>query len=198
GSPRRCAGTWEGERMTTTRPPARPRPGDPPPEPSGEGRGATAVVRVRHIFKAETPEYFLLLGTTVFMVVFGLVMVLSSSSIESWVSNQDFFARAGRQALLAAVGIPIMLIASHAPTVFWKKWAWLAILVAMALQSMVIVIGFGNDSYNNNWLPIAGFQIQPSEFIKIGLVIWLALIVTRKVTTINEWRSNDWTQYALP
>ncbi|HLU63637.1 MAG TPA: putative lipid II flippase FtsW [Protaetiibacter sp.] len=184
--------------MTTTRPPARPRPGDPPPEPSGEGRGATAVVRVRHIFKAETPEYFLLLGTTVFLVVFGLVMVLSSSSIESWVSDQDFFARASRQAVLAVVGIPLMLIASRAPMVFWKKWALLAVLVAIGLQSIVIVIGFGDGSYNNNWLTIAGFSLQPSEFIKLGFVIWLALVVTRKVEVINNWRQSEWTQYALP
>src|SRR5690606_7943550 len=105
-SPRRCGGTWEGERMTTTRPPTRP-------DASGsERRGPIAVVAVRRIFAAETPEYFLLLGTTLFLVVFGLVMVLSSSSIESWVSDRDFFARTSRQAILAAIGVPLMLIAA--------------------------------------------------------------------------------------
>lgn len=184
--------------MTTTRPPAHPHPEDLTPEPSGERRAATAVVRVRNIFKAETPEYFLLLSTTMFLVLFGLVMVLSSSSIESWVSDQDFFARAGRQAVLAVVGIPLMLIASRAPMVFWKKWALPAMIVAIALQTIVIVIGIGSDQYNNNWLTIAGFSLQPSEFIKLGFVMWLALIVTRKVAAINDWRNGDWTQYALP
>jgi cell division protein FtsW len=157
-------------------------------------------VRVRRIFASETPEYFLLLGTTLFLVVFGLVMVLSSSSIESWVSDQDFFARTSRQAILAALGVPLMLIASRAPMVFWKRWAWHAILGALVLQALVIAIGFadGSESYNNNWLTIAGFTFQPSEFIKLGFVIWLALIVTRKAPVINEWRSNDWKQYALP
>jgi cell division protein FtsW len=155
---------------------------------------------VRRIFAAETPEYFLLLGTTLFLVVFGLVMVLSSSSIESWVSDQDFFARTSRQAILAAIGVPLMLIASRAPMVFWKRWAWHAILGALALQVLVIVIGFanGSESYNNNWLTVAGFTFQPSEFIKLAFVIWLALIVTRKAPVINEWRSSDWKQYALP
>ncbi len=193
--------------MTSTRPPARPRPGEiPPPEPSGAGasgserRSSVAVVAVRRIFAAETPEYFLLLGTTLFLVVFGLVMVLSSSSIESWVSDQDFFARTSRQAILAAIGVPLMLIAARAPMVFWKRWAWHAVIGALILQSLVIIIGLanGSESYNNNWLTVAGFTFQPSEFIKLGFVMWLALIVTRKVTAINEWRSGDWTQYALP
>jgi cell division protein FtsW len=158
------------------------------------------VVAVRRIFAAETPEYFLLLGTTLFLVVFGLVMVLSSSSIESWVSDQDFFARTSRQAILAAIGVPLMLIAARAPMVFWKRWAWHAVIGALILQCLVIIIGLahGSDSYNNNWLTLAGFTFQPSEFIKLGFVMWLALIVTRKVTAINEWRSGDWTQYALP
>ncbi len=179
--------------MTTTRPPA-PHPGaTPPPEPR---RGPAAVVAVRRIFAAETPEYFLLLGTTLFLVVFGLVMVLSSSSIESWVSDGDFFARASRQAILAAIGVPLMLIAARAPAVFWRRWAWHAIIGALALQALVIVIGDGG--YNNNWLTIAGFSFQPSEFIKLAFVAWLALIVTRKAPVINDWRSNDWKQYALP
>jgi len=190
--------------MTTTRPPRRPQ-GTTPPDPDArparageEGRASTAVVAVRRIFKAETPEYFLLLGTTLFLVVFGLVMVLSSSSIESWVSDGDFFARASRQAILAAVGVPLMLLAARAPAVFWRRWAWHAILGSLVLQALVIAIGFGSDSYNNNWLTIAGFTFQPSEFIKLGFVVWLALIVTRKAPVINEWRANDWRQYALP
>lgn len=182
--------------MTTTRPPARPRPGATPPEPEPERRGRSAVVGVRRIFAAETPEYFVLLGTTVFLVVFGLVMVLSSSSIESWVSDNDFFARTSRQAILAAIGVPLMLIASRAPTVFWKRWAWHAVLGALVLQAFVVAIGGGG--YNNNWLTVAGFSFQPSEFIKLAFVMWLPLIVTRKAPVINDWKNNEWKQYVLP
>jgi len=197
--------------MTTTRPPARPRPGDtPPPEPgpgadpgasaAGPSRGRSAVIRVRRIFGAETPEYFVLLGTTVFLVLFGLVMVLSSSSIESFVTDRDFFARTSRQAILAVIGIPLMLLASRAPRVFWRRWAWHAMLGALVLQMLVIVLAWGRDDvgYNNNWLSIAGFSFQPSEFIKLAFVIWLALIVTRKAPVVNDWRSHDWRQVALP
>ena len=184
--------------MTTTRPPARPRPAAPEPEPAPAStqKARSARVGVRRIFAAETPEYFMLLGTTLFLVVFGLVMVLSSSSIESWVSDNDFFARTIRQAVLAAVGIPLMLLASRAPAIFWKRWAWHLMLGSLVLQTLVVAIGSGG--YNNNWLSIGGASFQPSEFIKLGFVIWLALIVTRKVDVINDWRTNEWKQYVVP
>ena len=183
--------------MTTTRPPARPNPAQNP-EPEEPRRGSSARVVVRRIFAAETPEYFVLLGTTLFLVVFGVVMVLSSSSIESWVSDGDFFARTARQAVLALIGIPLMLIASRAPLVFWKRWAWHAVLIAMGLQLLVVTIGAGRGSYNNNWLDIAGFSFQPSELIKLGFVVWLALIVTRKAPVINDWKNSGWKQVLLP
>jgi len=182
--------------MTTTRPPARQDPAQNP-EPEGSPRRASSArVVVRRIFAAETPEYFVLLGTTIFLVVFGLVMVLSSSSIESWVSDGDFFARTARQAVLALIGIPLMLIAARAPMIFWKRWAWHAVLIAMALQLLVVLIGAGG--YNNNWLNVGGFSFQPSELIKLAFVIWLALIVARKAPVINDWKHNDWRQVAMP
>ncbi|MEQ1736867.1 MAG: cell division protein FtsW, partial [Rhodoglobus sp.] len=63
-----------------TKVPTTPRRGQVRPEAQ---RPAFSVVPVRRIFAIENRNYFLLLGTTVFLVIFGLVMVLSSSSIES-------------------------------------------------------------------------------------------------------------------
>ena len=178
--------------MTTTRiPPGARRPPEPDPE---RPRPAAAVVAVRRIFAAETPEYFLLLGTTLFLVVFGLVMVLSSSSIESRVQDGDFFAKAARQGLYALIGIPIMLLAARAPTYFWKRWAWRAIMVAIVAQLLVVGTGLGvGNGFNTNWLQIGSFTAQPSEIVKVALIIWLALVLASKGDRLKDWR-----QVALP
>jgi cell division protein FtsW len=147
------------------------------------------VVAVRRIFAAETPEYFMLLGTTIFLVAFGLVMVLSSSSIESRVGEGDFFAKASRQGLYALVGLPLMLIAARAPMSFWKRWAWHAIIIAIVAQLLVVATNLGVDNgYNRNWLRIGSFTAQPSEVVKLALIIWLAWILTTKGHELNEWR----------
>jgi cell division protein FtsW len=151
------------------------------------------VVAVRRLFDAEAPEYFLLLGTTLFLVVFGLVMVLSSSSIESRVEDGDFFAKAARQGLYALVGVPAMLIAARAPMAFWKRWAGTAVLIGVALQVLVFTpLGYGYGG-NNNWINLGSFTAQPSELIKLALVIWLAWVLSRKGDALHEWR-----EVALP
>ncbi|MEO8094237.1 MAG: putative lipid II flippase FtsW [Pseudolysinimonas sp.] len=149
----------------------------------------TVVVAVRRLFDAETPEYFLLLGTTLFLVVFGLIMVLSSSSIEARTAGGDFFAQAARQGLYALVGIPAMLLAARAPAAFWKRWAGTAVVIGVALQLLVFLPGLGYErGLNRNWINLGSFTAQPSELIKLALVIWLAWVLSRKGDALHEWR----------
>ncbi len=176
--------------MTTTRPPARsPRAVAPaPPAPAHPQPPRAAVVAVRRLFAAETPEYFLLLGTTLFLVVFGLVMVLSSSSIESYVGSKDFFATATRQGLYALIGVPVMLIAARAPIMFWKRWARVAVLLGIALQLLVFTpLGF-SYGLNRNWIHLGSFTAQPSELIKLAFVVWLAWMLTSRRGLVDDWR----------
>jgi cell division protein FtsW len=143
---------------------------------------------VRRLFAAETPEFFLLLGTTLFLVVFGLVMVLSSSSIESYVQNGDFFTTATRQGLYALIGVPVMLIAARAPISFWKRWARVAVFLGIGLQLLVFTpLGWGNG-YNQNWIRLGSFTAQPSELIKLSFVVWLAWMLTTRVQILNDWK----------
>lgn len=173
--------------MTTTRPPgSRGRRPEPPAEP---GRPRSVVIAVRRLFDAETPEYFLLLGTTLFLVVFGLIMVLSSSAIEERAAGGDFFAKASRQGLYALVGIPAMLLAARAPMAFWKRWAGIAVVLGVLLQLLVFLPGLGYErGQNRNWINLGSFTAQPSELIKLALVIWLAWILSRKGDALHEWR----------
>jgi cell division protein FtsW len=173
--------------MTTTRPPRR-RTGAPRPEPVADSP-RSFVVAVRRLFDAEAPEYFLLLGTTMFLVVFGLIMVLSSSSIESRAEGGDFFGLAGRQGLYALVGVPAMLLAARAPAAFWKRWAGIAVVVGVALQLLVFLPGLGYErGQNRNWINLGSFTAQPSELIKLALVVWLAWVLSRKGEALHEWR----------
>jgi cell division protein FtsW len=147
------------------------------------------VVAVRRLFDAETPEYFLLLGTTLFLLVFGLIMVLSSSSIESRAEGGDFFEKAGRQGLYALVGLPVMLLAARTPAAFWRRWAGTAVVIGVALQLLVFVPGLTYErGGNRNWINLGSFTAQPSELIKLALVPWLAWVLARKGDALHEWR----------
>lgn len=164
--------------------------------PTGTARPATAEpagvsaarIRLGRVFRVESKDYFLLLGTTVFLVVFGLVMVLSSSSVESNLEDGGFFVQASRQGLYALFGLPIMLIASRVPERMWMRVAWPLLIVSCVLQLLVVATPLGvTVGGNTNWLqlgPIPPFQ--PSELIKVSLVIWLGLIVTKKQAQLGD------------
>ena len=162
----------------------------PVADPRNPARPAAAVVAVRRIFAAETGNYFLLLGTTLFLVAFGLVMVLSSSSIESYLQNDsDFFAAFTKQGLYALIGIPLMLLVSRLPLTFFKKWAWLFLVGSMCLQLLVFVPGIGwGYGGNTNWIKIAGISGQPSELVKLALIIWTAWVLWTKAPLLGDWR----------
>lgn len=151
-----------------------------------ERMGRRALVRVRSIFGAPTLNAALLLGTTLFLVVFGLIMVLSSSSVESYVANNSFFTDFVKQAAFASIGVVVMLIASRMPAGTWQRVAWIAIMLGIALQVLVFTpLGFGANG-NRNWIGIGGFSLQPSEFVKVALCVWLGMIMTRKQKHIDS------------
>ncbi|WP_233245418.1 putative lipid II flippase FtsW [Salinibacterium hongtaonis] len=148
-----------------------------------------AVVAVRKLFGAETANFYLLLGTTLFLVALGLVMVLSSSSVTSFTQSGQFFGGFERQALFVAMGIPLMLLASRIPATFWKKWAGVALVGAVVIQFLTVATPLGYASGGNqNWIRFGNFSFQPSELIKLALMLWMALILSRKQLVIRQWR----------
>ncbi len=174
--------------MTTS--PPRPRRTPEPQDSSPSKPSSTAVrVAVKRIFGSENGNYFLLLGSTLFLVVFGLVMVLSSSAVESFIATNDFFTGFLRQALFALLGIPLMLIAARMPATFWRKWAGLAMLIAVSLQFLVVATNLGIEhNGNRNWIVFGSFSFQPSELVKVALVLWLGVVVAKRINVLDDWR----------
>ncbi|GGI48436.1 cell division protein FtsW [Agromyces flavus] len=162
-----------------------PRTSRPPKRP--EASGLAARIRLG-AFRPESKDYFLLLGTTLFLVLLGLIMVLSSSIVESGLENDgDFTSRALQQATYALIGVPVMLLAGRMPEGFWMRIAWLVLGVACALQLLVVATPLGVEvGGNTNWLRLGPVQFQPSELIKVALVLWLGLIVTKKQEHLHE------------
>jgi cell division protein FtsW len=139
--------------------------------------------------QAESANYFLLLGITLFMVVFGLVMVLSSSSVESHNDTENFFSRFWSQGASAMIGLPLMFLVSRLPSRFWKKTIWIFLGFACLLQVLVIATPLGMEiGGNHNWLKVGSMTLQPSEAIKVALVVWLGVVLSRKKDLLGQWK----------
>jgi cell division protein FtsW len=149
-----------------------------------------AVIGVKTLFDSRSPEYIVMVSMVIFLVIFGLTMVLSSSFVTS--SRQgsgDPFAVAIRQIVWASVGIPLMLVISRIAPSTWKPLAPTLLLIGMALQSLVIFTPLGVAAGGNrNWLTLGGLTGQPSEFLKLALIIWMAAVLSRYLDVLADWK----------
>jgi cell division protein FtsW len=137
----------------------------------------------------ETPvtSYYLLLGAVLLLVGIGLVMVLSSSSVESYAESGSSFAVFGRQALFALVGLPLLWLASRLPVGTWKQLAWPGLALAVAAQLLVFTpLGVGVNG-NTNWVALGPLRAQPSEAAKLVLAVWCAAVLARKRHLLHRW-----------
>ncbi len=156
--------------------------------PGARRRPAGAVVAVKNVFVAESATFYTILGVTLFLVVFGVVMVLSSSSVEQYAATHDFFGAASRQGLYAVLGVPLMLIASRVPSRAWRKWAMGVLGAALLLQLLVYTPLGVNIQGNRNWIRIGSFSAQPSEAVKLGLALAVGAIMYVKREKLDNWK----------
>ncbi len=132
-------------------------------------------------FDSPVTTYYLLVCVTVALVVFGLIMVLSASSIVSIAGKgRSPYTIFLSQAVFAVVGTVALVVASRLSVVAWKRLALPILAVGFALQLLVLSPLGTNVGGNQNWIRIAGVTIQPSEIIKVGLVLTGALILSAK------------------
>lgn len=123
----------------------------------------------------------MLLVTTLGLAIFGCIMVLSASSVTMISQGQSPFSQVSSQILFLVLGVLAMAGITRIPVgVYHKKFVVYAMLAtALVMQLAVVVVGVEVNG-NRNWLKIPGIgQIQPSEFSKLAIIMWLAWVYSR-------------------
>ena len=150
-------------------------------------RGLAARVSLGRVFIPLPGEFLLITSTALILTGFGLVMILSATSATGEGDGNAYDAVL-KQGLFAAVGVPLMFVASRLPVTFWKRMAWPALIAATLFQLLVFTpLGYAYDG-NRNWIMIGGMQAQPAEFLKVTLAVWLGFVLYRKRTLLADWR----------
>ena len=132
--------------------------------------------------------YYVASGATALLVALGLVMVLSSSAIDSIAESGSPYVVFVRQAQFALIGLVVMLVASRLSVPTLRRLAWPGLLVAVALQLLVFSPLGRAEGGNRNWVYVGGTAFQPSEIVKLGLALWLGAVLARKQPLLREWR----------
>ncbi|MEU0006319.1 putative lipid II flippase FtsW [Streptomyces sp. NPDC006314] len=177
----------------TGRPPVQRAARRPPaPRLPRENPVQRLYTRARKAWDRPLTAYYLIVGGSVLITVLGLVMVYSASQITALQLSLpgSYFFR--KQFLAALIGGALLFVASRMPAKLHRALAYPILAGAVFLMVLVQVPGIGMAvNGNQNWISLGGsFQIQPSEFGKLALVLWGADLIARKQEKklLTQWK----------
>ena len=129
-----------------------------------------------NFFTKGASDYIILI-VVMLILALGMIMVLSASSPASLSESGDSYKYFKKQAIAAGLGLVVMFTVSKIDYRIYKKFAW---IIYIAFIVLLVLVGFvGTDAGGaRRWIIIAGFNFQPSEFAKIGFIIFFAAILT--------------------
>lgn len=122
---------------------------------------------------------FTILFVTILLVLFGIVMITSSSFYYSLNKFGDSFHFFKRQMIWAAAGFLVMIVCMNYDYRKLKKWSLL--LYGISIITLILVLFIGQEINGaKRWLGVGSLGFQPSEFSKIAVILFLAHIVSNQ------------------
>jgi cell division protein FtsW len=148
-----------------------------------------AAQRVRFLNSPVNHFYMMIISTSI-LVVLGLIMVFSASSIHAIDTKGYAFAVALRQFIFLAAGVPIAIFLASRPIENWSRLARVGLLLSLILVTIVMIPGVGKEvNGNRNWIDLKVVDIQPGEFTKFLLILWASYLLAKK-ESIQKTRFN--------
>lgn len=140
--------------------------------------------------KNRTAPDLMLLVSTLFLLTIGIIMVYSASAVNALHDYGDSFFYLKRQLIFAVLGIVMMFMMMNTDYWIWKKFAKLALIICFALLVIVLIPGIGVVRGGaRSWLGIGAFGIQPSEFMKLGMILFLSKLLSEQKLDITKFKT---------
>ncbi len=131
------------------------------------------------------PIDYWLVGLISVLLVIGLMMVASSSiaiSEKRFLNSTHYVLR---QFISIGLGLAAAYVLFQVPLSFWEKYRGKLFLFALLL--LVLVLIFGREiNGSQRWLPLGIMNFQPSEFMKLVIVVFMAGYLDRHASAVKE------------
>jgi len=120
--------------------------------------------------------------STLALSILGAVMVFSASSIYSLENKGNSFSVIGRQLFFLILSLPLGYLASRQNLDRWKNLARFGFVISAIVLIIVAIPGVGKSvNGNQNWISLGFVDIQPSEIVKMLMILWAAhMLATRE------------------
>ena len=130
-----------------------------------------------------------LLITVFFLIIISLFMIYSASFIWAEYKFNNPFKYVINQGIFSLIGLIILYIISKIDYHLYYKNASKILIICLILLILVLIPGIGiirNGS--RSWFGIGNFSIQPSEFAKIGLIIFTSKYLANSNKFLKDYK----------
>ncbi|MEW5805643.1 MAG: putative lipid II flippase FtsW [Patescibacteria group bacterium] len=137
-----------------------------------------------------------LIGLLIAFVLLGLFMVFNASSTRALIVKNDPFFYFKKQLAYLGLGLIGFWLAFKIKHKLWQKFSFLILVLGFGLISAVFIPGIGSTLQGaTRWLNLGPVSIQPAEFFKISLIIYLASFFSKRQAPT---KINSFLETALP
>jgi cell division protein FtsW len=137
-----------------------------------------------------TPPDFILVITTLTLLAIGIIMVYSASAVwADYKFDGDSFFFVKRQLLFAGVGVIAMFSIMKVDYWTWRTYSKMLLLVCFFLLIVVLIPGVGMvRNGSQSWIGVGAFSVQPSEFMKLAMIAFLAKYLSENQKDIPSFK----------
>jgi len=130
-----------------------------------------------------------LLLVTLILVTIGTVMVYSSSSIIAMKRFNDAQYFLKKQFFFVLLGLAVMVLVTKIPYQHLRKWAYPGLFLSVILLILLLIPHVGIRAGGaTRWLRLGIFSFQVTELVKVSMVIFLAHLLTKKISVVTEFK----------
>ncbi len=132
------------------------------------------------------PDY-ILIGSVFLLVFLGLIVLSSASSIRAYIRFDDPYHFFNRQLLAVGLGVISFFVFSRLNYRNWQDYALGFLLASIVLLVLVFIPALSADwGSSRSWISIFGFSLQPSEFVKISFLLYLAAWLDKRGKNLKD------------
>jgi cell division protein FtsW len=160
------------------------------PRPERARRRVAARPIVREELGPPPGTYYAIAGVVAVLVMLGLVMVLSASAVTEANLGHSPYRVFAKQAVWAVIGLVGLVIVARIPYGSWRRAVIPLGLLSVAAMAAPFAPGIGaNVNGATSWVRLGPLSLQPSEFLKLAVVILAADLLTRRRDDLGSQRA---------
>jgi cell division protein FtsW len=129
-----------------------------------------------------------LFGTVLLLVLFGLVMVFSASAVMAKETMGSPYAFVLKQAVWALLGMAALAALMQVDYKRYNSYPVVAAAVAVTTLLLAAVFAMSGTNGAHRWIRVAGQTVQPSEFAKPVIVLFLAYFLQTRIHKMDDWK----------